>query len=78
MPQRDPALSQLHRLERRVAQALEEDPEQFSVETIQPMFVPPWWDPPEITIADTREEAIQQHNSLPRDATRVCTDGSSY
>ncbi|THC94009.1 hypothetical protein EYZ11_006518 [Aspergillus tanneri] len=39
--ERDPALSPLHRLERRVAQALEEDLEQFSVETIQPVVVPP-------------------------------------
>jgi ribonuclease HI len=76
---KDPALSPLQRLERRLAQDLGQDPDQpLQIEIIEPVVVAPRWVRPNTQIASTKEEVLQQHAQLSTSHLKVYTDGSGY
>ncbi|EED11537.1 conserved hypothetical protein [Talaromyces stipitatus ATCC 10500] len=72
----DPYTSPLHRLETAINRKLGRDTTQ-RIETIYPFVVPPWWEPPEARIDNTREEAIKAIEATSRTDTTVqfFTDG---
>lgn len=52
-----------------------------NIEVSTPFLVPPWWTPPLITVASTKEQAINQHkttvqNSMGEGLVPIFTDGS--
>ncbi|KAG2000898.1 hypothetical protein GB937_010721, partial [Aspergillus fischeri] len=61
-PDRDPLTSPLERLERRLRGQLGVSP--TDIETIEPFVVSPWWQPPDIAIAETREQALGEHRKV--------------
>ncbi|EED13608.1 hypothetical protein TSTA_098650 [Talaromyces stipitatus ATCC 10500] len=75
----DPYTSPLHRLETAIDHKLGSDTSQC-IETIYPFVVPPWWEPPEARIDDTREEAIKAIEAISGTDTTIqfFTDGSGF
>ncbi|EED22643.1 hypothetical protein TSTA_061330 [Talaromyces stipitatus ATCC 10500] len=69
----------LHRLETAIDRKLGSDTSQ-RIETIYPFVVPPWWEPPEARINDTREEAIKAIEAISGTDTTIqfFTDGSGF
>jgi ribonuclease HI len=50
------------------------------LETIDPHIVPPWWEPPQTTIAPNKDEATKRHNEITIEGSEtlaIYTDGSS-
>lgn len=78
-PDRDPLTSLLERLERQLQGWL--GVSSTNIEMIEPFIVSPWWQLPDITIADTWEQALGEHCKV---LARACgpstiiayTDGS--
>ncbi|EED12707.1 hypothetical protein TSTA_052300 [Talaromyces stipitatus ATCC 10500] len=73
----DPYTSPLHRLETVINRKLGRDTTQ-RIETIYPFVVPPWWEPPEARIDNTREEAIMNVNEEVVAAARGITTGLEF
>ncbi|EED11575.1 conserved hypothetical protein [Talaromyces stipitatus ATCC 10500] len=75
----DPYTSPLHRLETAINRKLGRDTSQ-RIETIYAFVVPPWWEPPEARINDTREEAIKAIEATSGTDTTIqfFTDGSGF
>ncbi|PYH44803.1 uncharacterized protein BP01DRAFT_400126 [Aspergillus saccharolyticus JOP 1030-1] len=72
-------MSPLNRLERRLAKDLELDPDiLIPVETIEPVVVPPWWEPLPMDIADSREEAIWRYALLSSTTLPAYTNSSGH
>src|SRR5438876_5631716 len=50
------------------------------MEVVTPFVVAPWWEPPEVQIAQSKEEALKYHDITilcsPPDTTFIYTDGS--
>lgn len=46
------------------------------IETSAPFLAPPWWTPPIITIASSKEQAISQHNTMIQNSTSQDGNGS--
>ncbi|KUL81545.1 hypothetical protein ZTR_10067 [Talaromyces verruculosus] len=71
----DPFTSPLHRLETTIDRKLGRGVCR-RIETIHPFVVPPWWEPPDMQIDDTREEAI--HTQTTTTGIQLFTDGSGF
>lgn len=71
-----PFTSPLHRLETAVDRKLGRGVCQ-RIEAIRPFVVPPWWEPPDMRIDDTREEAINAQMTTTT-GIRFFTDGSGF
>jgi ribonuclease HI len=48
------------------------------LEKRQQHIVPPWWTPPPISIAKSREDALKEHDATNPGTLRIYADGSSY
>ncbi|OKL55749.1 hypothetical protein UA08_08958 [Talaromyces atroroseus] len=71
----DPFTSPLHRLETTIDRKLGRGVCQ-QIETIHPFVAPPWWEPPDMQIDATREEAIRTQTTTT--GVQLFTDGSGF